>query len=72
LALPVGFHAFKSLPLINSVMADLVLPDAGVFMLNARVHSCKLLQADSARQTKPVASKRAGRLVNVVIIQIPL
>jgi hypothetical protein len=67
-----GFHAFKSLPLINSVTADVALLDAGMFMLNALVHSCKLLQADSVRQTKPVASHLAWRELKVVFIEIPL
>jgi hypothetical protein len=67
-----GFHAFKSLPLINSVTADVALLDAGMFMLNALVHSCKLLQADSIRQTKPVASHLAWHELKVVFIEIPL
>jgi hypothetical protein len=54
------------------VTADLALPVAGVFMLNALVHSCKLLQADSARQTKPEANHLAWCGVKVVFINIPL
>jgi hypothetical protein len=43
-----------------------------MFTLNALVHSCKLLQADSARQTNPVANRLAWREVKVVLIEIPL